>query len=72
MQFPPTLWDISSWIGVIAIILLVTSEIVSSYYGETGIVMEENRLRMVALFFAMLFTLIVLIIWFLFILTFRS
>lgn len=61
MQFPLTFWDISIWITVIAIILLATSEIVSPYHGETGIVIEENRLRMVALFFAMLFILILLI-----------
>ena len=61
MQFPLTFWDISIWIAVIALILLATSEILSPYHGETGIVIEENRLRMVALFFAMLFMLIVLI-----------
>jgi len=61
VQFPLTFWDISIWITVITIILLATSEIVSPYHGETGIVIEENRLRMVALFFAMLFILILLI-----------
>lgn len=64
MQFPLPFWDIGlwwCWIAVIAIILLTTSEFLSSYHGETGIVIEENRLRMVALLFATLFMLIVLI-----------
>jgi len=61
MSFPLTFWDIGLWIAVIALILLAKSEILSPYYGETGIVIEENRLRIVALFFAMLFMLIALI-----------
>jgi len=61
MQFPLSFWDISVWIAVIAIILLATSELLSPHHGETGILIEENRLRMVALFFAILFILIVLI-----------
>ena len=61
MSFHLTFWDIGLWIAVIAIILLATSEILSPYHGQTSIVIEENRLKMVALFFAILFMLIVLI-----------
>ena len=61
MWFPLTFWDIGLWVAVIAIILLATSEIFSPYHGETGILIEEKRLRMAALFFAMLFMLIALI-----------
>jgi len=59
MSFPLTFWEIG--LAVIVIILLATSEILSPYHGETGIVIEEKRLKMVAIFFAMLFMLIVLI-----------
>jgi len=61
MSFPLTFWDIGLWIAVIAIILLATLEVLSPYYGQTSIVIEENRLKMVALFFALLFVLIILI-----------
>jgi len=61
MSFHLTFWDIGLWIAVIAIILLATWEVLSPYHGETGILIEENRLKMVALFFGLLFMLIVLI-----------
>lgn len=50
MDFPLTIWDISLWIAVMAIILLVTSELLapySEYFGD--FVIEKTRLRLVAL-----------------------
>ena len=50
MYFPLSLWDISLWIAVMAIILLVTSELIapySDYFGD--FVIEKTRLRQVAL-----------------------
>ncbi|MEM3722312.1 MAG: hypothetical protein QXF53_01410 [Candidatus Bathyarchaeia archaeon] len=42
--------DISLWLAVMAIILLITSEIISSASGYTGnIIIEKRRLRLVAL-----------------------
>jgi hypothetical protein len=50
MNFPLSLWDISLWLAVMAIILLITSELVSSYSQYLGgIVIEKDRLRLVAL-----------------------
>jgi len=50
MSFPLSLWDISLWLAVMAIILLTTSELVS-YYSQYlgGIVIEKDRLRLVAI-----------------------
>lgn len=49
------LWDFSLWTAIVAIILLVTSELVSPYYGRTGIVMNRRRLRIAALLVAFIF-----------------
>jgi hypothetical protein len=50
MSFPLSIWDISLWIALMAIILLVTSELLapySEYFGD--FVIEKTRLRLVAL-----------------------
>lgn len=50
MNFPLTISDISLWLAVMAIILLTTSELLSSSTEfSTNIVIEKNRLRQVAL-----------------------
>ncbi|MEJ5328312.1 MAG: hypothetical protein WHU54_08735 [Candidatus Bathyarchaeia archaeon] len=48
MNFPMTLSDISLWLAVMAIILLITTEIISSI-TEPQIMIEKKRLRVVAL-----------------------
>jgi hypothetical protein len=53
--FPLGFWDLSLWTAVVAIILLVTSELLSPYYGKTGIMINRRRLRLVALLVAFLF-----------------
>jgi len=47
--------DLSLWTAIVAIILLVTSELLSPYYGRTGILINRKRLRAVALVFALIF-----------------
>ena len=50
MNFPLSIWDISLWIAVTAIILLVTSELMGSYSDYFGdFVIEKTRLRLTAL-----------------------
>jgi GTP-dependent phosphoenolpyruvate carboxykinase len=50
MKFPLSISDISLWLAVTAIILLITSEIISSATGYAGnIIIEKKRLRLVAL-----------------------
>ncbi|MEM3378378.1 MAG: hypothetical protein QXV09_07255 [Candidatus Bathyarchaeia archaeon] len=48
MIFPMTLSDISLWLAVMAIILLITSEIVSSI-TEPRVMIDKKRLRLVAI-----------------------
>ena len=55
MQFPLSLWDISLWLAVTAVILLATSELIFPYYGEKKILINKKRLRTVSLIFALLF-----------------
>lgn len=50
MNFPMTLSDISLWLATMAIILLITTEIISSI-TEPQIMIEKKRLRLVALAF---------------------
>jgi len=58
---PLSFWDLSLWIAVTAIILLVTSELLSPYYGRTSIIVNKKRLRMVSLSLGILFMLTVII-----------
>jgi hypothetical protein len=46
-MFPLDLWDISLLIAVIAIILLVSSEMLSSYYGKVDILIDKKKLKSV-------------------------
>jgi len=58
---PLSFWDLSLWLAVTAIILLVTSELLSPYYGRTSIIVNKKRLRMVALSLGILFMITVFI-----------
>lgn len=49
MQFPLSLFDITLWLAITAIILLATSELISPYYGKTNLLIDKNRLRLAAL-----------------------
>ena len=55
MSLPLGFWDLSLWTAVVAIILLITSELLSPYYGRTGILINRKRLRAVALVVALIF-----------------
>ena len=55
MWLPLGFWDLSLWTAIVAIILLVTSELLSPYYGRTGILINRKRLRAVALIVALIF-----------------
>jgi len=61
LMSPLSFWDLSLWIAVTAIILLVTSELLSPHYGRTSIIVNKKRLRMVALSLGILFMLTVFI-----------
>jgi len=53
--FPLTFWDISLLLAVTAIILLVTSELLSPYYGKTSLKINKKKLRNAALTASILF-----------------
>jgi len=61
MQFPLSLSDISLWIAFTAIILLITSELLSPYSERLGdFVIEKTRLRLVAILLGAAFMITVL------------
>lgn len=50
MNFPLSMSDISLWLAFMAILLLITSELIMSATGYAGrILIEKKRLRLVAL-----------------------
>jgi hypothetical protein len=55
MRFPLSFWDISLWLAITAIILLITSELISPYYGKTNLLINKKKLRNVALTVSTLF-----------------
>jgi hypothetical protein len=61
MNFPLSFWDLSLWLAVTAIILLITSELLSPYYGKTSLLINRKRLRNVATITAILFLITVAI-----------
>ena len=55
MGFPLSFWQISLWLAITAIILLVTSELISPYYGKTNLLINRKRLRNGAIIVSALF-----------------
>lgn len=55
MTFPLGFWDISLLLATTAIILLITSELLSPYYGKVNILVNKKRLKNTAMFASTLF-----------------
>jgi len=55
VELPLGLWDLSLWLAGTSLALLIASELLSPYYGDTGVVLNRRRLRAVALILAFLF-----------------
>lgn len=55
MLFPLSFWDISLLLAITAIILLITSEMLSPYYGKVNVLINKKRLKKAALTFSILF-----------------
>jgi hypothetical protein len=55
MNFPLGIWDISLLLAMCAVVLLVTSELLSPHYGRTGIKINRNKLKNTAIAFSILF-----------------
>ena len=52
---PVTLGGVSLWSGMMSVLLLVASEVLSPIYGRTGLVLNRRRLRITALLLVALF-----------------
>lgn len=61
MQFPLSFWDISLWLAVTAIIVLIASELISPHYGRTNILINKKRLKNAAVVVSILFLIAVAI-----------
>ena len=55
MQFPLSFWDVSLWLAVTAIILLITAELISPYYGKTNLLINKKHLKNTAIIMGILF-----------------
>lgn len=55
MNFPLDFWNLSLWLAVTAIVLLITSEMLSPYYGKVKIRINRKRLRNTSFTVAILF-----------------
>jgi hypothetical protein len=53
--FPLSLWDVSLVLAATSIVLLVTSEILSPYYGAVNLKINEKRLKNSAIATSILF-----------------
>lgn len=61
MNFPLDFWDISLLTAITSIILLVTSEMLSPYYGKINIRIDRKRLKISALIATTIFLITVII-----------
>jgi hypothetical protein len=55
MPFPLGFSDISLWLAVASIVLLVTSELLSPNYGQTHLIIEKKHLKITAIILSILF-----------------
>jgi hypothetical protein len=61
MQIPLSFWDISLWLAVTSITLLITAELISPYYGQTNLHINKKKLKNAALTTGILFLITVAI-----------
>jgi accessory gene regulator protein AgrB len=55
MQIPLDFWNVSLWLAVTAIILLITTQLAAAYDGPATLLIEKKRLKNAALLMGMLF-----------------
>jgi hypothetical protein len=61
MQFPLSFLDMTIWLAVMSIILIITAEFLSSYRGQVNLLINKSRLARVALVVGISFVLTALI-----------
>jgi hypothetical protein len=55
MQIPFDFWNVSLWLAVTGIILLITAQLASAYDGKATIVIDQKKLKAAALVIGVLF-----------------
>jgi len=55
LNFPLDFWDISLLTAISAIILLITSEMLSPYYGKVNIPINKKKLKQTSIAFSIIF-----------------
>ncbi len=61
MRFPLEFYDISIWLALSSIILLITSELTNPLYGKTNLIIERKRLKNIAIIISIFFLLFAVI-----------
>lgn len=61
MSFPLGFDDFTLWLAITSIVLLITSELLSPYYGKIHVRVNKKKLRNVALATSLLFLVTVII-----------
>jgi hypothetical protein len=49
MQFPLSLEEMSLWLAIMSLVLMIAAEFVSPYNGQINLMIDKGRLRTVAL-----------------------
>ena len=55
MQIPLDFWNISLWLAVSGIILLITAQLVSAYDGKATLLIDQRKLKTAAVIIGILF-----------------
>jgi uncharacterized protein involved in response to NO len=55
MQIPLDFWNISLWLAVSGIILLITAQLVSAYDGKATLLIDQRKLKTAAVIMGVLF-----------------
>jgi hypothetical protein len=61
MMFPLSFWDVSLLIAIIAIILLITAELLSPHYGRVNLLISKKKLKNAAMAISIIFLVTVVI-----------
>jgi len=61
MEISLPLFDITVLLAISALILLVTAELTSSYYGKINLIIDKGRLRQVSTLVGLLFILTIIL-----------
>ena len=58
MAFDVEIWDLAVWSGISSLILLITSEVISPYYGRNVILLNTKSVRNIGIGLGVFFVII--------------